>query len=215
MSGRFITFEGPDGSGKSTHLNRAAGWLSERGVRVVRSREPGGTALGQAVRQVFLDAPWSEPDGGVEALLVFAARRQHLREVIDPALADGRWVLCDRFTDSTLAYQGGGRGESLERLLELDRWATGGRRPERTLLFDLPVTLARERSHSDRRLAKVGKVNRLDTEDLEFYERVRERYLELAAQEPERFTVIDSSGSVEATARQVEAALTELVEAVA
>ncbi len=215
MSGRFITFEGPDGSGKSTHLNRAAGWLGERGLRVVRSREPGGTALGQAVRQVFLDSPWSEPDGGVEALLVFAARRQHLREVIDPALEEGQWVLCDRFTDSTLAYQGGGRGQSRDRLLELDRWATGGRRPERTLLFDLPVALARERSQADDRLAKAGKVNRLDTEDLDFYERVRASYLELAADEPGRFRVIDSSGSLEATARQVQAALAELVEAVA
>lgn len=215
MNGRFITFEGPDGSGKSTHLNRAAGWLRELGIGVVCSREPGGTALGQAVRQVFLDSPWTEPDGGVEALLVFAARRQHLREVIDPALEAGQWVLCDRFTDSTLAYQGGGRGQSRNRLLELDLWATGGRRPERTLLFDLPVELARARSHSDGRLAKAGKVNRLDTEDLAFYERVRASYLELAADEPERFRVIDSSASLDATASQVRAMLTELVEAVA
>jgi len=184
-------------------------------MRVVCSREPGGTALGQAVRQVFLDSPWTEPDGGVEALLVFAARRQHLREVIDPALEQGQWVLCDRFTDSTLAYQGGGRGQSRDRLLELDHWATGGRRPERTLLFDLPVALARERTHSDVRLAKAGKVNRLDVEDLEFYERVRASYLELAAAEPRRFRVIDSSGSLEATARQVQSALADLVEAVA
>lgn len=215
MNGRFITFEGPDGSGKSTHLDRAAGWLRERGERVVCSREPGGTVLGQAVRQLFLDAPWAQPDGGVEALLVFAARRQHLREVIDPALDEGKWVLCDRFTDSTLAYQGGGRGESLDRLLELDAWATGARRPDLTLLFDLPVELARQRSHSDGRLAKAGKLNRLDIEDLAFYERVRARYLELAAQEPERFRVIDSADSVEATARQVQAALVEFVEAVA
>ena len=215
MDGRFITFEGPDGSGKSTHLHRAAGWLTERGVRVVCSREPGGTQLGQAVRQVFLDSPWAEPDGAVEALLVFAARRQHLREVIDPALAEGRWVLCDRFTDSTLAYQGGGRGQSLARLRELDQWATGLRRPERTLLFDLPVEIARERSHSDGRLAKAGKVNRLDTEDLEFYERVRACYLDLALAEPERFRLIDSAGSVEATARQVEEALADYAEAVA
>jgi dTMP kinase len=215
MTGRFITFEGPDGSGKSTHLHRAAGWLTGRGLRVVCSREPGGTPLGQAVRQVFLDSPWSEADGGVEALLVFAARRQHLREVIDPALAGGQWVLCDRFTDSTLAYQGAGRGQSAARLLELDRWATGGRRPERTLLFDLPVEIARRRSHSDGRRARAGKVNRLDSEDLEFYERVRACYLDLAAAEPERFRLIDASGPVEATARQVEAALVDLVEAVA
>ena len=135
--------------------------------------------------------------------------------MIDPALEAGQWVLCDRFTDSTLAYQGGGRGQSRERLLELDLWATGGRRPERTLLFDLPVELARKRSHSDGRLAKAGKVNRLDTEDLAFYERVRASYLELAAADPERFRVIDSSASLDATARQVRAMLAEFVEAVA
>jgi len=210
MDGRFITFEGPDGSGKSTHLRRAATWLEERGISVVCSREPGGTALGQAVRQVFLDSPWDRPDGGVEALMVFAARRQHLREVIDPALMAGQWVLCDRFTDSTFAYQGSGRGETRERLLELDHWATGTRRPECTLLFDLPSEVARRRSQ-----APGAGVNRLDVEDVEFYERVRGCYLDLAAAEPERFRVIDSAGSLETTAGQVEAALTGLLEAVA
>ncbi len=207
MTGRFITFEGPDGSGKSTHLARAAERLRARGEAVVCSREPGGTALGRALRQVFLDSPWDEPDGAVEALLLFAARRQHLREVIEPALADGRWVLCDRFTDSTLAYQGYARGGSIERLRELDRWATGGRRPDRTLLFDLPATIARSRGQSeDRRTSEKG-VNRLDVEKIDFYERVRAGYLELARLEPERFAIIDSRGSVEETARQVEEAL--------
>ncbi len=215
MSGRFISFEGPDGSGKSTHLERAAAWLEARGHTVVRSREPGGTALGQAVRRVFLEAPWERPDGAVEALLVFAARRQHLREVIDPALAAGSWVLCDRFTDSTFAYQGSGRGESIERLLELDRWATGGRRPDRTLLFDLDPAAARGRGQSSGRREEGKRVNRLDVEDLAFYERVRRGYLALAAAEPDRFRVIDSGGSVAATAAQVEAVLTEAIEAVA
>ncbi len=212
MRGRFITFEGPDGSGKSTHLEIAAEWLEQRGVSPLKTREPGGTPLGQAVRQVFLDSPWGRPDGGVEALLVFAARRQHLEEVIEPALESGRWVLCDRFTDSTFAYQGSGRGESPERLAELDRWATGGRRPDRTLLFDLPAAVARERSHSDGRLARAGGLNRLDVEDLEFYERVRACYRDLATAEPERFRVIDSTGAKEATARQVREALAGLVE---
>lgn len=215
MTGRLITFEGLDGSGKSTHLRHAEGWLRQRHFGVVCSREPGGTHLGQAVRQVFLEGAWTRPDGGVEALMVFAARRQHLLEVIDPALAAGQWVLCDRFTDSTLAYQGSGRGESLERLRELDLWATGARRPDRTLLFDLPAELARARSHCDGRRSRQGGVNRLDTEELEFYERVRAGYLDLAAAEPERFRVIDSAGSVEETARQLEVVLAELVEAVA
>jgi dTMP kinase len=215
MRGRFITFEGPDGSGKSTHLEIAAEWLQGRGITVLKTREPGGTPLGQAVRQVFLDSPWGRPDGGVEALLVFAARRQHLEEVIDPALEAGQWVLCDRFTDSTFAYQGSGRGESPQRLAELDRWATDGRRPERTLLFDLPAAAARARSHSDGRQARAGGLNRLDVEDLEFYERVRACYLELAAAEPGRFRVIDSTGSKDATARLVREALGGLVEEVA
>jgi dTMP kinase len=156
MTPRFITFEGPDGSGKSTHLGRAADWLEARGIPIVRSREPGGTALGQAIRRVFLESPWELPDGAVEALLVFAARRQHLAEVIEPALAAGSWVLCDRFTDSTLAYQGAGRGEPRDRLLALDRWATGGRRPDRTLLFDLPADMARDRGHSTGRRTRAG-----------------------------------------------------------
>ncbi|MDH3402815.1 MAG: dTMP kinase [Acidobacteriota bacterium] len=215
MSGRFITFEGPDGSGKSTHLALAAEWLGGRGVEVLATREPGGTPLGQLVRRAFLDSPWGRPDGGVEALLVFAARRQHLAEVIDPALAAGRWVLCDRFTDSTLAYQGSGRGESLARLAELDRWATGSRRPDLTLLFDLPATAARERSHSAGRLSRARGINRLDVEDLEFYERVRACYLRLAAAEKERFRVIDSTGSRAATAGRVREALAGLLEAVA
>jgi dTMP kinase len=148
----------------------------------------------------------------VEALLVFAARRQHLTEVIEPALAVGSWVLCDRFTDSTFAYQGGGRGEPLECLAELDRWATGGRRPDRTLLFDLPAEAARDRGHSTGRRSSVRGINRLDAEDLEFYGRVRACYLALAAAEPERFRVVDSRGAVGETAAQVEAALADLVE---
>jgi dTMP kinase len=211
MAARFITFEGPDGSGKSTHLERAAEWLAQRGVSVVRSLEPGGTALGRAIRRVFLESPWERPDGGVEALLVFAARRLHLAEVIEPALATGSWVLCDRFTDSTFAYQGGGRGEPRERLTALDQWATGGRRHDRTLLFDLPAEAARDRGHSGGTRARG---NRIDAEGLEFYERVRTCYLSLAAEEPERFRVIDSRGSVVETAAQVETALADLVEGV-
>ncbi len=213
MSGRFITFEGPDGSGKSTHFTRAADWLRDRGIDVVCSHEPGGTALGRAMRQVFLESPWDAPDGSVEALLLFAARRQHLRELIEPALAEGRWVLCDRFTDSTLAYQGAGRGVPIERLRELDRWATGSRQPYLTLLFDLPPDKARRRGQSDRRRKSVEGVNRLDVEDLAFYERVREGFLSLARAEPDRFRVIDSSASVEETAAQVEAVLIELTAA--
>lgn len=203
----FVTFEGLDGSGKSTHLKRAAARLAARDVPHVVTHEPGGTPLGDAIRQVFLDRRWSAVDGTVELLLVFASRRQHLLELIEPALAAGRHVLCDRFTDSTRAYQGYGRGVPLALIDQVDRAATGGRTPDRTLLFDLPPEAARRRGHRE---ARTGGVDRLDAEDLAFYARVRDGFLELAAREPGRFRVVDSSGPHEATARQVEAALADL-----
>jgi dTMP kinase len=207
---RFVSFEGPDGSGKSTHLRRVAAWLDERGLAHVTTHEPGGTELGRAVRELFLSPACRTDDGIVEALLVFAARRHHLAERIDPALAAGRHVLCDRFTDSTLAYQGFGRGAPLESLLELDRLATGRRRPDRTLLFDLPAEQAIERGQSEKRRSRQGGLDRLDSEELAFYSRVRDGFLELAEGEPGRFRVIDARGSVEATGAQVRRALEDL-----
>jgi dTMP kinase len=206
----FITFEGLDGSGKSTHLATAAGWLRRVGRTVVQTQEPGGSPLGEAIREVFLDPRWGGLDGTVEALLVFASRRQHLLEVIEPALASGATVLCDRFTDSTLAYQGFGRGVSLAVLEEADRLATGGRKPDRTILFDLPASAARARGQSHERLAS-DTIDRLDAEDLAFYERVRSGYLELAGREADRFRLVDSSGSRAETERQLRAALADLV----
>ncbi|HEX2254132.1 MAG TPA: dTMP kinase [Thermoanaerobaculia bacterium] len=214
MRGRFITFEGLDGSGKSTHLARLAERLRAAGTDVVTTHEPGGTPLGDAVRALFLDHRWSGMDGGVELLLVFASRRQHLLELVEPALERGAVVLCDRFTDSTVAYQGHGRGVPLDRIEDLDRIATGGRRPDRTLLFDLPSQQARQRGHSPARREK-GAADRLDAEELDFYRRVRLGFGALAGAEPERFRVIDSSGDVEATRRQVDAALADLFPALA
>lgn len=205
---RFITFEGLDGSGKSTHLERVARRLAERGVAFDVTREPGGTELGQAIRSVFLDRRFPEMDGRVELLLVFASRRQHLIEVIEPALAAGRHVLCDRFTDSTMAYQGAGRGVDRETILRVDELATGGRRPDRTLLFDLPAEAARRRGSSHKR-RRAGRVDRMDAETLAFYERVRGGYLDLARDEPERFRVIDSSGAPDVTSFAVDAALAD------
>ncbi len=206
MKPLFLTFEGLDGSGKSTHLARAAGWLVGRGIDCETTKEPGGTPLGEAVRQVFLDPRWSAVDGTVELLLLFASRRQHLLDVIEPALAAGRHVLCDRFTDSTVAYQGYGRGLPLERIAEVDRLATGARQPDHTLWFDLPAEEAHRRGQSHQRQRR-GDVDRLDAEDLEFYRRVREGYRQLAERHPERISVIDSSGPTERTERQVRAAL--------
>ena len=205
----FLTFEGLDGSGKSTHLRRAAEWLGGRDVPCIMTHEPGGTPLGNALRGVFLDRQWGELDGRVELLVVFASRRQHLLELIDPALAAGKHVLCDRFTDSTFAYQGRGRGVDWELIRQVDHLATGGRRPHHTLLFDLDPEEARRRGHSPSR-QQAGEVDRLDIERLEFYQRAREGFLELAAAEPERFRVIDTAGTVEATWQQVEAFLREV-----
>lgn len=219
----FLTFEGLDGSGKSTHLRRAAEWLRARGESVDLTREPGGTELGDAIRGVFLDPKWGHIDGRVEALLVFASRRQHLLGRIEPALAAGTHVLCDRFTDSSLAYQGAGRDLDPAWVLALDVLATGedgaaddggaagsrtGRRPDRTFLFDLPPEVARTRGQKHDRSS--GPPDRIDVESLEFYRRVREGYLAMVEREPERFVVVDSSGEAEATWAQVQSALEAL-----
>ena len=204
----FITFEGLDGSGKSTHLRRASAWLEERSVPHVVTHEQGGTPLGDALRAIFLDSRWGAMDGTVELLLVFASRRQHLIEVIEPALAAGRHVLCDRFTDSTRAYQGYGRGVPLHLIEQVDRVATGGRSPDRTLLFDLSAEEARARGHSPTRRGR-GTADRLDAEELAFYERVHRGFLDLARAEPERFRTLDSSGSSEATQERVRAELAQ------
>lgn len=207
----FITFEGLDGSGKSTHLARIARHLAARGIPHAVTHEPGGTELGGALRGLFLDRRFAGMDGTVELLLVFASRRQHLLEVIDPALAAGRHVLCDRFTDSTFAYQGGGRGVPRAAIEAVDRLATGGRRPDRTLLFDLPAETARRRGRSGAR-RRNGGVDRLDAESLDFYEQVRGGFLELARADPERFRVIDSRHPPAVTAVAVDAALEDLWE---
>ena len=205
---RFLTFEGLDGSGKSTHLRNAAEWLRARGERVETTREPGGTGLGDGIRGLFLDRRWGDIDGRVEAMLVFASRRQHLVERIEPTLEAGAHVLCDRFTDSSLAYQGAGRGLGSDWIRELDRLATGGRRPDHTFLFDLPPEVARSRGQKHDR--SYGPPDRLDGESLAFYGRARQAYLEMAAAEPDRFVLVDSSGPADATWAQVESALGEI-----
>lgn len=211
MPPRFITFEGLDGSGKTTHLRRISAELRDRAVPHLVTHEPGGSPLGEAVRKIFLDPGWGAIDGGVEMLLVFASRRQHLLEVIDPALEAGEHVLCDRFTDSTRAYQGAGRGIDRGVIDRIDSVATGGRVPDRTLLFDLPPEMARRRGAAPGRRETHLEDCRLDVEDLGFYERVRDGFLALARGEPERFRVIDSSGEKEETGRQVREALADLL----
>ena len=186
--GRFVTLEGIDGAGKSTH----AGWIVEalraRGHAVVASREPGGTALGEALRELLLQQPM---DHDTEALLLFAARREHVAQVIRPALARGHWVVCDRFTDATYAYQGGGHGVSRDWIRALAGHVHGDCQPDLTLLFDVPPAVSRARLARARDDGRT--LDRFEREAQAFFDRVRGAYLELAAAEPARFQVIDAS----------------------
>ncbi len=186
MKGRFITLEGPEGAGKSTQLALMRDYLEAAGLRIVITREPGGTELGEQLRELLLTprVPAMVPDA--ELLLIFAARAEHLARVILPALARGAWVLCDRFTDASYAYQGSGRGIPAERIGQLETWAQGALRPDLTLLFDLPVTLGLNRA------GRRGSQDRFEQEDVAFFERVLQGYRERAAQWPPRYRVIDA-----------------------
>jgi dTMP kinase len=186
--GKFITFEGIDGAGKSTQIERLAAHLKAQGQEVVVTREPGGTPVGEALRSVVLHQPMGVE---TEALVMFAARNEHVQTVIAPALARGAWVLCDRFTDATLAYQGGGRGVDMARLRLLARWCHDDCWPDRTFLFDLPPTVAAQR-RGDREVAAGTNGDRFEQEQIAFFDRVRATYLQLAAVEPGRFCVIDA-----------------------
>ncbi len=184
MTGRFLTLEGIDGAGKSSFIGWIERRLRARGTDVVVTREPGGTPVGEQLRQLLLTA---EVDPVSEALLVFAARKEHLVHVVVPALARGAWVVCDRFTDATFAYQGAGRGVDTERLAMLEQWVQAGVQPDCTILFDLPVAMARARS------ARARAPDRFESEHEAFFERVRQGYLARAARDSRRFRVIDAS----------------------
>jgi dTMP kinase len=193
-TGRFITFEGIDGAGKSTHIDALAQWVRERGHEVVVTREPGGTPLAEQLRTLVLHQPM---DTLTEALLVFAARRDHLATHIAPALARGATVLCDRFTDATFAYQGGGRGFDRTVLAQLETWVQQGRQPDLTIWFQLPAATAAARR------AAVRAPDRFETQDLDFFERVIEGYARRQAEAPARFLSIDANGERDAVWAQV------------
>jgi len=195
---RFITFEGIDGAGKSSHIDGVAARLRARCGEVVTTREPGGTTLAESLRTLILQAPM---DPLTEALLVFAARRDHLTTLIEPALARGACVLCDRFTDATFAYQGAGRGFPMKVLDQLEGWVQEGRQPDLTFWFDVPPAMAAERRASARA------PDRFEVENLPFFERVREGYRARMDAEPARFVRIDSSLSRDAVAAQLDAVL--------
>ncbi|WP_017937823.1 dTMP kinase [Zestomonas thermotolerans] len=206
MTGLFITLEGPEGAGKSTNRDYLADRLRERGLEVVLTREPGGTPLAERIRDLLL-APSAEPMAvDTELLLMFAARAQHLAQVIRPALERGAVVLCDRFTDATYAYQGGGRGVPETRIAELERFVQGELRPDLVLVFDLPVEVGLARA------AARGRLDRFEQEGQGFFEGVRQAYLRRAQATPERYRIIDAAQPLAGVQRALDELLPQIVE---
>jgi dTMP kinase len=192
----FITFEGPEGSGKSTQIQRLGEWLRNAGRECVVTKEPGGTPISDRIRAILLDSAATGMDPMTELLLYAASRRQHVVEVIGPAMQRGLTVLCDRYTDATLAYQGYGRLLDLHRLETLNAWATGGLQPGLTLLYDIDEQTGLTRAHARNSSMTVDE-GRFEAEDLRFHRRIREGYLALAVAEPERFATIDAHGTID------------------
>ena len=203
--GLFITLEGGEGAGKSTNLAYARQCLERAGKTVVVTREPGGTELGERVREILLHRRDLDISAESELLLMFAARAEHLAKVIHPALTAGKTVLCDRFTDATYAYQGGGRGIPAERIAAIEDWVQGSLRPDLTLVFDLPVEAGRARA------GQRSEPDRFELESNEFFTRVRATYLARAAREPGRVRIIDASQNLEQVQQQIAAILGEVV----
>ncbi|MGE8408532.1 MAG: dTMP kinase [Pseudomonas sp.] len=206
MSGLFITLEGPEGAGKSTNRDYLAGRLRDQGLDVLLTREPGGTPLAERIRELLLAPSEEKMHADTELLLVFAARAQHLAEVIRPALARGAVVLCDRFTDATYAYQGGGRGLSVERIATLERFVQEGLQPDLTLLFDLPVEVGLSRA------AARGRLDRFEQEGLAFFEAVRQAYLARASADPQRYRLVDAAQPLNVVQKALDALVAQIVE---
>jgi len=204
MKGRLISLEGGEGAGKSTLLSGLRAHFERSGMDVLHTREPGGTPVGEAIRALVLDPAHRDMAVETELLLMFAARAQLVSEVLQPALAAGRWVLCDRFTDASYAYQGGGRGVDAARIAELERIATGGLKPDLTLLLDLPV------AHGRARASQRGDADRIEAERDDFFERVRSAYRARAQAEPRRFRIIDASQPADAVLRNAVLAIDDL-----
>jgi dTMP kinase len=195
--GKFITIEGGEGVGKSTNLEYLRQLLRDHGVDFIETREPGGTPLAEELRQLLLRHRDEQVNSDCELLLMFAARAQHLQQKIKPALAQGQWVLCDRFTDSTFAYQGGGRGLNWQIIAQLEALVQGEFRPDLTLLLDVPVEVGLERAR------ERGELDRFELEQRDFFEQVRQAYLRRAEDEPQRFRVIDASQPLEQVQQQI------------
>lgn len=189
MSGFFLTLDGIDGAGKSTQLAFIQDFLQQHAINVVCTREPGGTLLGKSLRDLLLNSQ-SHVCADTETLLMFADRAQHLHELIIPALSQNKWVLSDRFTDATFAYQSGGRQISKEKIVQLENWVQGDLRPDLTIILDIPIEIAIERIRSNRNL------DRFEKEGIDFFERVRESYIKLALANPERYKIIDTNREI-------------------
>lgn len=206
MTGLFITLEGPEGAGKSTNREYLAERLRERGIEVQLTREPGGTPLAERIRELLLDPSDEKMAVDTELLLVFAARAQHIAQVIRPALERGAVVLCDRFTDATYAYQGGGRGLPVERIAQLESFVQGGLQPDLTLVFDLPVEIGLSRA------AARGRLDRFEQEGRAFFEAVRNTYLDRAHAEPGRYHIVDAAQPLAEVQRDLDKLLPALLE---
>lgn len=198
----FIVLEGPEGAGKSVQATRLAEWLRARGLTVVQTREPGGTATGDEIRAILLQSDHLHLQAETEALLMSAARAQHVREVLTPALDRGDAIVCDRYVDSTYAYQGGGRMLDMPQLAAIQQFATGGLAPDLCILLDLPVEVGLRRRHGD-----AEQINRIDRESLAFHQRVRQTFLELAQADPSTWVVIDASAPIAAVTAAIQAAV--------
>ena len=201
MKAKFITLEGMDGAGKSTHISSIISLLKQRGVEVVSTREPGGTELGERLRELLLHEAM-HPE--TETLLMFAARREHIAQVIAPALARGAYVLSDRFTDATYAYQCGAKGVNALKIEQMEQWVQDGLQPDMTLLFDVPVEVSMQR------LSAAREPDKFERESADFFTRIRNAYLERARQNPERFKVIDSNRPLDEVAQSVMHAIASL-----
>ena len=205
MKGKFISVEGTEGVGKTTNIECIANWLDERGIAYISTREPGGTALGEKIRALLLDKENSGMAASAELLLMFAARAQHLEEKIIPALQAGTWVLCDRFTDATYAYQGFGRGLNLEYIKQLEKLVQGDVHPDFTLILDIDPELGMSRVRAR------GELDRFESEALEFFDRVRAGYRERANDNPARYCLVDASSPLAVVQKHIVAALNAFV----
>lgn len=205
MNGKFITIEGGEGVGKSSNIAFILAYLKNKNIDVVSTREPGGTKISEKIRDLLLDAENKSMVSDAELLLMFAARAQHIEELIKPSLAQNKWVLCDRFTDATYAYQGGGRGISMQRIAELESWVQGDLRPDLTILLDVSIEIGMQRA------SERSEPDRIEQEKNNFFESVRQTYLQMAKDSPQRYRVIDASQTLEAVQKDIATALDEYV----